>query len=140
MEAITTTLMKCEFYHGLYDKFASQGTENALAHHKIFDTFKSTFPELHADVIVVALKAQDYFIPRNGIDKCSRGHQMVLNGTNSCRVAAIKNSLKPFCLEYQPLLEEILRKETVLRELVEGATMAQILGRALDICSGNRAY
>ena len=69
MEAITTTLMKCEFYHGLYDKFASQGTGNALAHHKIFDTFKSTFPELYADVIVVAFKARDYFSPRNGISK-----------------------------------------------------------------------
>jgi len=54
------------------------------------------------------------------------------------RAAAFKNSLKPFCLEYQPLLEEILQKEAVLRELMEGATMAQILGRALVICSGNR--
>ena len=69
MEAITTTLIKCEFYHGLYDKFASQGTENALARHKIFDTFKSTFPELYTDVIEVAFKARGYFNPRNGISK-----------------------------------------------------------------------
>jgi len=53
-------------------------------------------------------------------------------------VAAFKNSLKPFCLEYQPLLEEIMRKETVLRELVEGATMAQILGTVLVVCSGEQ--
>ena len=69
MEAITTTLMKCEFYHGLYDKFVSQGAGNALTHRKIFDTFKSTFPELYADVIVVAFKARGYFNPRNGISK-----------------------------------------------------------------------
>jgi len=64
MEAITTTLIKCEFYLGLYDKFASQGTENALARHKIF---KSTFQELYTDVIEVAFKARGYFSPRNGI-------------------------------------------------------------------------
>jgi len=69
MEAITTTLMKCEFYHDLYDKFVGQGTENALARHKIFDTFKSTFPELYTDVIEVAFKARGYFSPRNGIGK-----------------------------------------------------------------------
>jgi len=69
MEAITTTLIKCEFYHGLYDKFVSHGTENPLAHQKIFDTFKSTFPELYTDVIEVAFKARDYFSPRNGISK-----------------------------------------------------------------------
>ena len=56
------------------------------------------------------------------------------------RVAGFKNSLKPFCLEYQPLLEEILRREAVLRELVEGATMAEILGMAIVICLGNRIY
>ena len=68
MEAITTTLMKCEFYHDLYDKF-----ENALAHHEVFDTFKSTFPELYTDVIEVALKARDHFSSRNGIGKCAAG-------------------------------------------------------------------
>jgi len=73
MEAITTTLMKCEFYHGLYDKFVSQRTGIALVHHEVFETFKSTLPELYADVIVVAFKARDYFSPRNGIGKCSRG-------------------------------------------------------------------
>jgi len=70
MEAITTTLMKCEFYHDLYDKFVGQRTENALVHHEIFDTFKSTFPELYTDVIEVAFKARDYFSPRG---KCSHG-------------------------------------------------------------------
>ena len=68
MEAITTILMKCEFYHGLYDKIVSQGAENALAHHEVFGTFKS-FPELYTDVIEVAFKARDYFSPRNGIRK-----------------------------------------------------------------------
>jgi len=69
MEAITTTLMKCEFYHGLYDKFVSQRTGIALVHHAVFDTFKSAFPELYTDVIEVAFKARGYFNPRNGIGK-----------------------------------------------------------------------
>jgi len=55
------------------------------------------------------------------------------NSVNTCHLAAFKDSLKPFCVVYQPLLDGIICKEAVLRGLVESATMAQTLGTALFI-------
>jgi hypothetical protein len=62
-ETIATTLVKCEFYHGLYIKFAQSRSSGALVHQKMFQHLEHHLPHLYAIVVEISFKAKRYFNP-----------------------------------------------------------------------------
>ena len=58
-EAITTSLVKCEFYHKLYVSFAEANTQTSDSG-RIFTTLESRLPELYATVIELSVKSAEY--------------------------------------------------------------------------------
>jgi hypothetical protein len=73
LDAITTSLMKCDFYHSLYDKFLRGSVDTPGGEvHEVFNTFNKVLPVMYADAVEVVFKAKEYFRPRNGLSKCSR--------------------------------------------------------------------
>ena len=59
-ETITATLVKCEFYHSLYDNFAKTTDSKSLEHQNIFRVLECYLPEIYAAVIEVTVKTVAY--------------------------------------------------------------------------------
>lgn len=59
-EAITTSLVKCEFYHKLHVSFAETGNNQSSDSGRIFTTLEGRLPELYATVIEISVKSTAY--------------------------------------------------------------------------------
>jgi hypothetical protein len=119
IQAIATTLVKCEFYHGLYSAFAQSPNSRNLDYKATFSVFEVRLPQLYAAAIVLSLKAKNYFDPPG-------------------KAGAWKSSLKPFSIEFKPLLDEITEKEIIIREVANSGALVEILGKCFPtkrLCS-----
>ena len=64
VQAITTTITNCAFYHGLYSSFAQSPKSTTLGYNKeTFGALEAQLPQLYAAVIELSVKAKNYFNP-----------------------------------------------------------------------------
>ena len=59
-EAITTSLVKCEFYHKLYISFADTSRSQTSDSGGFFTILEGRLPELYATVIELSVKSAAY--------------------------------------------------------------------------------
>ena len=60
MEAIATSLVKCDFYHNLYISFTETSNIQTSDSGRIFTILESRLPELYAIVIELSVKVEAY--------------------------------------------------------------------------------
>ena len=125
-DAMSTIMMKvsmCEIYAGIYE-----GVLSNLGPFR--DTLFSALPHFHACVIVFLIKIREYFHAR-----CKRilliitkpiHKQRLISNPHLLGITKVPNVLKPFDVEFGPLIAEIDAKEKVIRECADSATMERI--------------
>ena len=117
-EAITTSLLKCEFYHRLYVSFAETSNSQMSDSKKIFDCLEGRLPELYALVIELSVKSVAY------MGSSGRQSNEVLLVLTDIIVSylVLSVSFQPFSLKFRPLLDDIATQERDLKELAGSLT------------------
>ena len=114
MQVISATLVTCEFYHRLYTTFTQTTRSNVIDYIDGFQILEHQLPCLYAIAIEISIKVQGYL---------PTGSTPLRSVRASC-----KSAFKPFTVEFQPLLDEISKREAALKDLARNATLVEIIG------------
>ena len=118
-EAITTSLLKCEFYHRLYVSFAETSNSQMSDSKKIFDCLEGRLPKLYAVVIELSVKSAAYM----GSSSRISSEDLVALTNNIAYLLVLSAPFQPFSLKFKPLLDDIAAHERDLRELAGSLTV-----------------
>jgi hypothetical protein len=108
MRTITTTMSDCEFYERIYDAstLASVTLRSEATTKNFQTTLKSALQQVYTTISIFIDQVKQYF-----------------------KKPKFTGAFKPFSVEFQPLLDDIINKEQTVRKLADMASMKGIQGK-----------
>ena len=113
-----------------------EGDTNSISTSEAFQRMLfSALPEFHASVMVFSIKTREYFHARCELIILIKTPPGAADDEQLSRlgITKIQNVLKPFDVEFGPLIADIDARERVIRECADGATMARIKSRFISL-------
>jgi hypothetical protein len=107
MRIITTTMSDCEFYERIYaSTLASVTLQSETTTENFRTTLKSALQQVYTTISIFIDQVKQYF-----------------------KKPKLIGAFKPFSVEFQPLLDDIINKEQTVRKLADMASMKGIQGK-----------
>jgi hypothetical protein len=108
MRIITTPMSDCEFYERIYaaSTLASVTLQSQATTENFRTTLKSALQQVYTTISIFIDQVKQYF-----------------------KKPKLIGAFKPFSVEFQPLLDDIINKEQTVRKLANMASMKGIQGR-----------
>jgi hypothetical protein len=108
VQIITTTMSDCEFYERIYaaSTLASVTLQSEATTENFQTTLQSALKQVYTTIIIFFDQVKKYF-----------------------KKSKFIGVFKPFSVEFQPLLDDIVNKEQTVRKLADMASMKGIQGK-----------